>query len=127
MKRKPTMSLALLLVLILVGAAMAASVTTRVVMIPDGSGGYIPIQQHASNGKDAVNLTVNSTTKNFIGKTSWELYAPSSGCKFRNMSTLTKAGLQRTWPNGVRQSHFINPATPYANFSGCTAAELDDM
>lgn len=125
MKRK--LPLWLILTIALLSILSVAAVTTRIVMIPDGSGGYIPIQQHASNGKDAVNLTVNSTTKNFTGKTSWELYAPSSGCKFRNMSTLTKAGLQRTWPNGVRQSHFINPATPYANFSGCTAAELDDM
>lgn len=126
MKRKPTMSLALLLVIILVGAAMAASVTTKVVMIPDGLGGYIPMQAYAPNGKKAQNLTAASTTINHSANTAWSLYTPND-CKYRNMSTATKMGLQRTWLGGDRTVQVVNPSTKYVNYSGCTNGELDAM
>ncbi len=77
----------------------------------------------APNGKKDAALTVNSTTLNMANDIEWSVYVPSSTttCVFRTMSTATKAGLAKPIPAATWTSRKVNGATPFINFTGCTA------
>ena len=79
--------------------------------------------EFAPNGKKDINLTVNSTTVDMRLDNGWALYTPTA-CVYRTMSTATKAGLKRTLPANTYNQRYVNPKTPFINFSGCTSGEL---
>jgi len=81
------------------------------------------VQTIAPNGKKDVTLTVNSQTVDMRGDAQWAVYA-TAACKFRTMSTATKAGTARTIPITTWLERGVNPATPFINFTGCTGGEL---
>lgn len=106
------------------GLAYAGTVTT-VPKLQDAAG--VKIQSHADDGKKEQALTVASTTIDMSNDVSWRVYVPAD-CKFRTMSTSTKAGLQKTlstMPGGFGM--VVNHRTPFTNFSGCTSGELSRM
>lgn len=90
----------------------------------DGNGNAVAaIQEFSPNGKFDALLTVTKQTvfdmRDFV---KWSIYSPA--CKFRNMSTMTKAGGWRTVPATTYIIRGVHPATPFLNFTGCTAGEL---
>lgn len=83
------------------------------------------INAHAPAASKAQILTVASTTVPMESDLSWSIYAPSSGCKFRTMSTATVAGIQKTVPDGAWHTRGVRDGSAFTNFSGCTLAELE--
>ena len=114
------------LIVLFAVAVFAAPPASKLQSTPDGQGGKVLIQGHASNGKKAQNLTVNNTIVDHRPNASWELYTPND-CKFALQSTATKGGLTRTWSGGIRSGQVVNAATPFVRYSGCTSGELDAM
>lgn len=82
------------------------------------------VQGYAPNGKKSTALTVNSVTLNQANNVAWSVYTPTA-CKYRMMSTATKAGLTRTIPVNSSITRYKNPATPFINITGCTSGEYD--
>lgn len=107
----------LLLAVFFASAAYAARPDLPV----DGKGVRVP--GFAPDGKKDVALTVNSQTVDMRNDLSWSQYAPGA-CKFRTMSTATKAGATRTLPAANWNARNVNQSTPFINFSGCTSGEL---
>ena len=88
------------------------------------------IQGAAPDGNLSQLLTVNATTIDMTSTLWWDLYPPSTGCKYRLMplSTSTKSLYpQFTVPDGTKTGYVINRNTAFVNFSGCTSAELQRM
>lgn len=82
------------------------------------------IQGFAPNGKKQVAIGVNPQTVDMRNDVAWQIYA-GAACKFRVMSTTTKAGATNTLANAARsQVYYVNKATPFVNFTGCTTSEL---
>lgn len=81
------------------------------------------VQTIAPNGKKDTTLAVTSQTVDMRGDAQWAVYA-TAACKFRTMSTATKAGTQRTIPITTWTTRGVNSVTPFINFSGCTGGEL---
>lgn len=106
---------------LIVLAAIFAAATTY------AATGQLPhvnsVQLLAPNGKKDGTLAVTSSTVDMRGDSQWGVYA-TAACKFRTMSTATKAGTQRTIPITTWVTRGVNPATPFINFSGCTGGEL---
>lgn len=84
----------------------------------DGGGQKL---QGFAPGKRSQALTVNSVTTS--GDIGWSVYSPTA-CKFRAMSTATKAGVQFTIPVNTTIERRVNVSAPFINFSGCTSGEL---
>lgn len=88
-----------------------------------GNGNAVAVQEFTPNGKFDVLLTVNKQTvydmREFI---KWSIYSPA--CKFRVMSTTTKAGGWRTVPATTYIIRGVHQETPFLNFTGCTAGEV---
>jgi len=82
------------------------------------------VQQIAPNGKKDRTLTVNSSTVDMRGDAQWAVFSSVSTCKFRTMSTTTKAGLKRSVPQSTWLHRGVNAITPYINFSSCTNGQL---
>lgn len=82
------------------------------------------VQGGAPNGLLSQTLTLNPATIDASGSLWWSLYAPVA-CKVRLMPTSANGAYpQFTAPAGVTTSRYVNRATPFVNFSGCTGGEL---
>lgn len=86
-------------------------------------GGGIRVMGFAPDGKKDITLAVTSQTVDMRNDLAWSQYAPGA-CKFRSMTTATKAGLARTLPATTWNQRNVNASTPFINFSGCTSGEL---
>lgn len=86
----------------------------------------VAVQGFAPDGTLSQLLTVNSVTFDMSKRLAYGVYAPSAGCKVRSMATSAKgANVQRTVIDGQVTVRVVNRASPFVNFSGCTAAEID--
>lgn len=90
---------------------------------PAFTSGGTAVQGFAPNGTKDVTLAVTSQTVDMRNDLAWGAYAPAD-CKFRNMTTATKAGSLHTLPGGSWFVRVVNPSTPFTNISGCTSGEL---
>lgn len=89
----------------------------------DGSNQNV-IQGFAPNGKKSVAIGVVSQGVDMRQDAAWQVYA-GAACKFRLQSTATKVGVTNTLTNAARsQVFYVNRATPFVNFTGCTSSEL---
>lgn len=109
----------ILTVILLLIAAVALA--ARPELPKDGAG--VKVQGHAPTGSKDVTLTVASQTVNMTNDLSWSQYAPGA-CKFRTMSTATKAGIAHTLPATTWNTRNVNATSPFLNFTGCTSGEL---
>jgi hypothetical protein len=82
------------------------------------------IEGHSADCRKDVSLTIASQTVDMNDDISWAVYVPAD-CKFRNMSTATKAGMQKTLPSGVWFGQVVRTGSAFTNFSGCTSGELE--
>ena len=111
----------LILLLVLIAATPVVAAETGY-LERDYSGTVL--QGGAPNGLLSQTLTINSTTIDGTDSIWWSLYPPTD-CKVRIMPTSAKGSYtQFTAPVGVSLSRFVNKATPFINFSGCTSGEL---
>lgn len=107
----------------------AFSATTELrqgaVIQQDGNGNQVaPIQEFTPNGKFDVLLTVvKSSAYDMRTFVKWSFYG-TTACLFRNQSTATRVGTWRTMPASTFVIRGVHPATPYLNFSGCVAGEV---
>jgi hypothetical protein len=81
------------------------------------------VQGFAPDGKKSRQLTVNSVTVDHSSNIEWELYSPTA-CKYRLMSTATKAGIALTSPANARLNTKVNSSTVHVNYTGCATGEL---
>ena len=81
------------------------------------------VQGFASNGRGDVALTAKSVTVDMSNEIAWSAYV-TGGCKFRTMTTATKAGMTRTLPAATWMTRNIHPRSQFINFTGCTNGEL---
>jgi len=95
--------------LILLGAILA---TATAYAAPGQLPAVNSVQVLSPNGNKDGTLTVNSSTVDMRGDAQWGVYA-TSACKFRTMSTTTKAGTQRTIPANAWLSRGGIPVTHY--------------
>ena len=93
------------------------------VMFAYASGGGIP-GGYAPNGKKNVTLTVNSITTNVKLDEAYAIFPQRTTCKFRIMSTATKAGAKQSLPALTRTILYVNKATPYINTTSCANGEM---
>ncbi len=82
------------------------------------------INGFAPDGSKDTTLSVASQTVDMSNDVAWSAYAPGD-CKFRTMSTSTKAGAQKTILGGQWTTRVVNPESPFLNYSGCTSGELE--
>jgi hypothetical protein len=83
----------------------------------------IRVQGFAPDGKKNQALTVNTATVDTSNDITWSAYTPTA-CKFRLMSTITKAGAAQTMAANATTQRNVNMSTPFLNLSGCTSGEL---
>jgi hypothetical protein len=102
-------------------ALSAISYAAKSTLPVDGLG--IRIQGFAPDGKKNQSLTVNSATVNASNDLAWSAYTPTA-CKFRLMSTVTRAGATQTMAANATTQRVVNMSTPFLNMSGCTSGEL---
>jgi len=83
----------------------------------------------APNGKKDSALTVNSVVINMTNDIEWNAYVPSTTttCTFKTMSTATRRGTNKPVPGAAWMGRKVNSATPFINFTGCTAGFLERM
>jgi len=110
-----------LLLITLIIALAATAYAAKATLPVDGLG--IRVQGFAPDGKKNQALTVNTITKDMRDDLSWSAYTPTA-CKFRLMSTATKAGATQTLAANATTQRVVNTSTPYLNLSGCTSGEL---
>ena len=81
------------------------------------------IQTFSPDGTKTTTLTVSSTTVNLSNYIMYELESGSgTTCNMRAMASVTKANPVTVFRTaGTRRTYAVNPATPFVNFSGCTA------
>lgn len=94
---------------------------TQSELAKDGAG--VKMQAFAPDARKATSLGVASQTIDMTNDIAWSVYVPS-GCKFRVMSTGTKAGPTRTVPSATWLIRNIKSRSAFVNFSGCTSGEL---
>ena len=82
------------------------------------------LQFHSPDSSKNIALTVASRTVDMADDLSYSVYTPSA-CKFRVMSTATKAGSQKALLAGGRLTLGVKAGSSFINFSGCTNGELD--
>lgn len=104
--------------LLLASAALAAKPN-----LPADRGGQ-KLQGLAPDARKGSALGVASVTVDMTDDVGYTVYVPGSGCKFRTMSTATRAGNQRTVPAGAWLERRIGAGSAFINFSGCTSGEL---
>lgn len=111
----------LLLALILSCAATAWAI--RPDLPVDGKGIRIP--NFAPDAKKQQTLTVNRTAVNMTDDLQFAVFNPLSSCKFRVMSTATKAGTMRYLPKNANYQRAVNPSAPFLNVTACTNGTLE--
>lgn len=81
------------------------------------------VQTFAPDGTATTTLTVVRTAADFSSRTLWSIYTPASTtCYYRLLPTAASTrGTQQLIPVSTHIIRAKNPATPFANFSGCTA------
>jgi hypothetical protein len=108
----------------LIMAALAVTAFAAKPELPvDGRG--VKIQGFAPDGKKAVSLTKNSTTTDMRDDIQYAVFALQSSCKFRNQSTVTKAGTLRYLPKGNIYNRLVNQSTPFLNTTSCANVTLE--
>lgn len=94
----------------------------RAELVKDGQ--KTKINGFAPNGAKDISLGVASQTVDMRNDVAWSVNSPVD-CKYRTMSTATKAGRQKTIIASSPRTLVVNTASPFINFSGCTLGELE--
>lgn len=90
--------------------------------LPDANG--VKIQGHAENPKYDASLSASTLTFNVSSSVSWAAYAPNTGCKYRTMSSSTRVGMWKTWPDGAWDARVVGPNVRQVSFSSCANGEF---
>jgi len=104
----------LITITLIVAFASTAFAAGKLVM--EDSNRNVAIQGFAPDGAKDTTLTGNSQTINVSSDVAWSAYCAADGV-YKNMSTATKRGINKTIPATTWHTRVVNPKSPFLNIS----------